>query len=42
MIHLVLETQGKSKSRISNWEEKIKLQEVINEADIKTNIKKQC
>lgn len=42
MIHLVLETQGKSKSRISNWEEIIKLQEVINEADIKTNMKKQC
>lgn len=40
MIHLVLETQGKSKSRISKWEETIKLREVINEADIKTNIKK--
>lgn len=39
MIHLVLETQGKGKSKISNWEEIIKLREVINEAYIKTNTK---
>lgn len=41
MIYLVLETQGKGKSRISNWEEIIKLREAINEADIKTNTKNQ-
>lgn len=41
MIHLVLETQGKGKSRISNWEEIINLREAINEADVKTNTKNQ-